>query len=63
MPLLESFMPSLVNQEDLDIEIILGNLEDTVKRMYIGLVLFYGQLSDPTKSGFQVEIFVFWNPD
>jgi diguanylate cyclase (GGDEF)-like protein len=28
MPLLESFMPSLVNQEDLDIEIILGNLEE-----------------------------------
>jgi diguanylate cyclase (GGDEF)-like protein len=28
LPLLESFMPSLVNQEDLDIEIILSNLEE-----------------------------------
>lgn len=28
LPLLESFMPSLVNQEDLDIEVIVNNLEE-----------------------------------
>jgi diguanylate cyclase (GGDEF)-like protein len=28
LPLLESFMPSLVNQEDLDIEVIINNLEE-----------------------------------